>query len=79
MSKSQNSSKTVFLPAATAQRTAHDIRPCFRSMQFHAAVCRARKVMKISTMFVNNSGHGISMPIGAAWHWIHEEENLQQA
>ena len=31
--------------------------------------------MKISYMLVNNSGHGLSMPIGAAWHWIHEVDD----
>ena len=28
--------------------------------------------MKISYMLVNNSGHGFSIPFGAAWHWTHE-------
>ena len=31
--------------------------------------------MKISYMLVNNSGHGLSIPIGAAWHWIHEVDD----
>ena len=44
-------------------------------MEFRAAGCRVRKVMKISYMLVNNAGHGLSMPIGAAWHWIHEVDD----
>lgn len=34
--------------------------------------------MKISYMLVNNSGHGLSMPTGAAWHWIHEVDDEKQ-
>ena len=34
--------------------------------------------MKISYMLVNNSGHGLSMPIGAAWHWIREVDDEKQ-
>ena len=31
--------------------------------------------MKISYMLVNNFGLGLSMPIGAAWHWIHQVDD----
>ena len=34
--------------------------------------------MKISYMLVNHSGHGLSMPTGAAWHWIHEVDDEKQ-
>jgi hypothetical protein len=41
-------------------------------MQLHVAGYRGWKVMKISYMLVNHSSLGLSMPIGAAWHWIHQ-------
>ena len=44
-------------------------------MQLHTAGCRGRKVMKISYRLVNCSSLGLSMPIGAAWHWIHQVDD----
>ena len=34
--------------------------------------------MKISYMLLNNTGQDLSMPIGAAWQWMHEVDDEKQ-